>query len=121
MSVLELSPEQLILGLVQLTTSPKFFGNNSHLTPEELAGMLLDPPLWPTKPVFTPYALTHHGYSQSKSLPTIASQYLTKSIVKIEGTKYLTHRVTFVAHYGPEAMVGEDISHTLHIGLKTSQ
>ena len=66
MSVHDLSAAQLRAAILQLVSSPGFGPNNPQLSAAETAAIRTG--VWPAKkPVFTPYAITHHGYSQSKS------------------------------------------------------
>lgn len=64
MSVSGLSAQQLSAAVAQLVSSPGFGPANPHLTAAEVAAIAAG--AWPDGPVFTPYAITHHGYSQSK-------------------------------------------------------
>jgi hypothetical protein len=67
MSVANLSAADLALAVDQIVRSPAFAGRNLHLSAAELAALRQNPPLWPIVPVFSPYAITHDGYSQSES------------------------------------------------------
>jgi hypothetical protein len=67
MSVQALSAEQARVIQAQIFCNSNFRTANSHLTPAELTA-LLTRTVWPDKPVFSPYARTHHGYSQGKFL-----------------------------------------------------
>jgi hypothetical protein len=63
MSVGNLSPAQLRAAMQQLVSSPGFGLANHHLSAAEISA--IPNGTWPQRPVFTPYAITHHGYSQS--------------------------------------------------------
>lgn len=65
MAAERLSNAELKGAIRQIINSAAFVANNSHLTSAELSRLRADPPQWPLPPVFTPFALTHHGYSQS--------------------------------------------------------
>lgn len=67
MSVQGLSAQQLRAAIHQILSSPGFGPANPHLSAAEIAA--IDHGTWPAKPVFTPYAITHHDYSQSKRPP----------------------------------------------------
>lgn len=64
MSVESLSQVQCWEAVSQMATSRRFRENNMHLSELENAALLEAPPRWPNKPVFSPYAPTHDGYSQ---------------------------------------------------------
>jgi hypothetical protein len=65
MSVSRLSAADLSAAVRQLTAAPGFGPANPHLSAAEVAAIATG--VWPAGPVFTPYAITHHGYSQSKN------------------------------------------------------
>jgi len=64
MSVHTLSAPVLRASLGQIVDAPGFAAANPHLSAQQTAGIRHNN--WPACPVFTPYAITHHGYSQSK-------------------------------------------------------
>jgi hypothetical protein len=64
MSVNTLGPAALAAALRQIVNAPGFAAANPHLSAATAAAITLGQ--WPNTPVFTPYAITHHGYSQSK-------------------------------------------------------
>lgn len=64
MSVHLLSAADVQAAIRQLVENPNFRAANRHLSAMEARAILGGQ--WPQKPVFTPYASTHHGYSQSK-------------------------------------------------------
>jgi len=66
MSVNNLSAPVLRASLGQIVDAPGFVAANPHLSAQQRAGIRQNN--WPACPVFTPYAITHHGYSQSKNL-----------------------------------------------------
>jgi hypothetical protein len=65
MSVETLSPADLTGALRQIISNTKFLEYNPHLTPQDTVNILSG--RWPATPVFSPYASTHDGYSQSTS------------------------------------------------------
>ena len=65
MSVENLSADDVSAALRQIISAPAFRPRNPHLSATEVAAILRGQ--WPNKPVFTPYAFTHHGYSQGRS------------------------------------------------------
>lgn len=87
----------------QVFNSANFVRYNPHLSPAERFALTQDPVRWPLKPVFSPFATTHHGYSQ----------------VRFSGTKYLVHRLSLRLFHGRD--VGSDVSHTLHLGPETGR
>jgi len=76
MSVENLSAEQLRAAIRRLLSSPGFGPANAHLSAAEISA--IPNGTWPPKPVFTPYAITHHGYSQSKLTPSPRHAILTE-------------------------------------------
>ncbi|KAK4908286.1 hypothetical protein LTR66_017577 [Elasticomyces elasticus] len=101
MSVNSLVPDELRAAVAQIVNSSRFVAANPHLTKGEVASIQRDLD-WPAlKPVFSPFAQTHDGYSQ----------------VRFKGVKYLCHRLTFAEYNdGTPIGVGEDISHTCYVG-----
>ncbi|KAJ5820552.1 hypothetical protein N7474_006143 [Penicillium riverlandense] len=75
MAVHLLATTRLTEAVRQLILSQHFPRHNQHLTEQEYGGLLAVPPIWPASPVFSPYAVTHGGYSQ----------------VRIDGIKYVDH------------------------------
>lgn len=71
MSVQLLSPADLTGALRQLISNTNFIFINPHLTPQEINN--IPSGRWPATPVFSPYATTHDGYSQSKFFLTISN------------------------------------------------
>lgn len=127
MAVESLSRAALDAALVQLTASEGFRPANRHLSAAQIAGIAVGQ--WPNVPVFTPYANTHHGYSQSKVLPSPSPQIVRllgspltvlTFIVRLSGTKYLTHRVTYQQFFG-DLQRRMDISHILYLGKNTAR
>jgi hypothetical protein len=104
MSVLRLSPAEILEAVYQIFTNPTFRTANTHLTEAELVGIFSLPPQWPASPVFSPFATTHDGYSQ----------------IRYKGTKYLTHRLTYQQHWA-DLDLALDISHTLYLGDRTTK
>jgi hypothetical protein len=104
MSVLNLSPAQLLEAVKQIQSSTGFASANPHLTPHEMERLQRSPPQWPASPVFSPFATTHDGYSQ----------------VRYKGTKYIIHRLTYQQHWG-DLDLSMDISHTLYLGDRTTR
>lgn len=105
MSVSQLTLPQCVQAVHQCIQSRDFRLHNPHLSPAELQALASNPPVWPgTKPVFSPYATTHDGYSQ----------------IRFQGTKFLMHTVAFKAFYQIDPQFS-DVSHTLYLGAKTSQ
>jgi len=70
-----------------------------------MAGLFQDPIAWPPKPVFSPYAPTHHHYSQ----------------IRFGGPKYLIHRVSLRLYLGQDLSGALDCSHILHLGEVTER
>jgi len=69
MAVHLLDPVRLGDAVRQIITSKDFRAKNQHLSSTEYRALLSSPPVWPTSPVFSPYAATHGEYSQSKYSP----------------------------------------------------
>lgn len=67
MSVSALPTNALTQAVHQLICAPDFIANNAHLSPAERLALHRVPPVWPACPVFSPYASTHDGYSQSQA------------------------------------------------------
>lgn len=64
------TPNQLGEIMTQIFASQNFWTVNSHIPVDERAGVLnnvLYRGQWPDKPIFSPYAKTHDGYSQGKN------------------------------------------------------
>jgi hypothetical protein len=88
----------------QIVNNQGFAGANPHLTAAQIDAIQggLD---WPNDvPVFSPFAITHNGYSQ----------------VRYNGQKYLCHRVTYRECHG-RIEANHDISHTVYVGSLTSR
>ncbi|KAK9326692.1 hypothetical protein V1520DRAFT_350767 [Lipomyces starkeyi] len=103
MSVHSLDIGDIIDSIHRLVKSDAFIKANSHLTSSDICNLLQSPPVWPHSPVFSPFATTHHGYSQ----------------IKIRGVKYLLHRVAYALidqNFDPT----RDVSHTLYLGDYTT-
>jgi len=98
------SQSQLRQAVKQIISNANFREVNRHLTDAEFQALDTDQ-IWPQKPVFSPYAKTHDGYSQ------IRLSY-TKG-------KAIIHRVTHKHHYF-QNLQGLEVSHTLYIGARTS-
>ena len=64
MSVELLSAASLAAAVRQMLAAPGFAGANPHLAPADRAAITAG--VWPDVPVFSPYAITHNGYSQSQ-------------------------------------------------------
>ncbi|KAF2488766.1 hypothetical protein BU16DRAFT_568065 [Lophium mytilinum] len=92
MSVSTLSAAQLLAAVQQITTAPNFAIKNRHLTAAELAALRANPPVWPTAPVFSPFAIRVAG----------------------TGTKFLCHRITYAQMHGALG-AGLDASHAINI------
>ena len=105
MSVANLSVAQCHSAVHQTIANSNFRTSNPHLSATEVAALQHTPPAWPaTKPVFSPFASTHDGYSQ----------------IRVSGTKYFIHRITFKSYYN-YIESGKDISHTLYLGSMTTR
>jgi hypothetical protein len=52
--------------------------------------------------------------------PDIRRYAILIKIVRFEGTKYLTHRITYQSYYH-DILPNMDISHTLYLGINTSK
>lgn len=65
MSVDSLGPQDIEDAIHRLAAHKNFERANPHLTLAHRMGILASPPVWPRCPVFSPYAATHHGYTQS--------------------------------------------------------
>jgi hypothetical protein len=64
----QLNDADAMLAVRQILNNPNFNAANPHLDDNELA-WLRDDLIWPENtPVFSPYAITHNGYSQSRTL-----------------------------------------------------
>ena len=85
MSVQALSEAQLGACLAQMVSNANFRDANPHLTGAQIRD--IGRGVWPATPVFSPYAATHHGYSQSKSHHhTESRQMLTSHQSDIQGS-----------------------------------
>jgi hypothetical protein len=91
--------------------TPNFQPMNSHLTLEEIRGLVASPPQWPdSKPVFSSYA------------PRKPNAYYTQAHVEKQFTtdntrrQVLMHRLTCAQMHGP-APVGYQCSHRLGSGV----
>ena len=123
MAVHLLEPASLAGAVRQLVTCKDFRAKNQHLSMREYRALLSSPPVWPESPVFSPYAATHGEYSQSKHPLKLQSIQRTNQqywVVRIGGTKYLVHRVTYAAYNGG-IIAGEDVSHIMYIGARTAR
>ena len=61
---------ELTEAVAQILNSDKFWTVNSHILVPQRAAIkdnILRTGTWPAVPVFSPYAKTHDGYSQSES------------------------------------------------------
>jgi hypothetical protein len=118
MSVFNLSIQDLQNAVRQLVATPGFRPANTHLTATEINS--IGAGVWPVdKPVFTPYACTHHGYSQSKTSLEYLSPY-ANTLVRYNGVKYLLHRVTYQSAH-QDLHQNMDISHILYLGRNTAR
>jgi hypothetical protein len=96
MAVESLSAAQLSAAIRQLVSSPGFGPANPHLSLAEISA--IPNGTWPQKPVFTPYAITHHGYSQSKITdcpPTMYSD--TDSSIPEYQVPYTPHHLSIIS------------------------
>ena len=84
----------------QMVRSSGFGEANPHLSAGDVARLRLGRPVWPDCPVYSPYAVTHDGYSQ----------------IRYNNIKYLMHRVTYKSHYG-QLSADLEVSHLLWLGL----
>src|SRR2546421_6752880 len=122
MAVESLSTEEISAALRQIVSAPAFRQNNPGLSPAEISAILNG--VWPSSPVFTPYAHTHHGYSQKYTdYHCIYSHTDHCKTVRFKGIKYLTHRITYQSCYHDilPASSRNEISHTLYLGSITSR
>jgi hypothetical protein len=103
MSLSRLTQTECIRAVHQCINSKDFRQHNPHLTPNELHQLNATIPIWPAKPVFSPYATTHDGYSQ----------------IRFNGTKYLMHAIGFKSYHGQPQF--SDVSHTLYVGARTTR
>jgi len=110
--------------VAQIVDSANFAGSNPHLSAATIAAIKQG--TWPDEPVFSPYAETHDGYSQSKCIIIWRTQtddtsniQLTMPTVRFEGTKYLCHRITFASR--SQLQDNQDVSHVMYLGWKTSK
>jgi hypothetical protein len=76
MSVQSLSAGAVASAVRQIVNAPNFRSANSHLSAAEVDAIVTRQ--WPLKPVFTPYAITHHGYSQSQFPPAMVHVNVTQ-------------------------------------------
>ena len=84
MSVNQLSEQQKLAAVKQLVNSATFKAANPHLSSDQLK-RLQDSLDWPSqKPVYSPYAKTHDGYSQSKSKISLLTQTLADTTSSIQ-------------------------------------
>jgi len=103
MSVESLTAAQLHAAVAQITSAPNFAAANPHLSALEIVNIRQS--VWPRqKPVFTPYAVTHSGYSQ----------------IRFEGIKYLIHRITLQSLFGTLTSASDELSHVVYLGRVTS-
>jgi len=101
MSVSSLSDADLASAIRQIVAAPGFAPANPHLSVAQRQAIASGQ--WPNEPVFTPYAVTHHGYSQ----------------IRYRNIKYLTHRITYQSlHHNIDT---RDVSHTMYLGKNTSR
>ncbi|KAL7749756.1 hypothetical protein RI367_004986 [Sorochytrium milnesiophthora] len=106
MSVNQLTLAQLDEALHRIVWHPNFVPVNAHLTDDEIANLRAQVRVWPRKPVLTPFAHTHSGYSQ----------------IKIAGVKYSVGRVVLRWARRGEWLEDGDLSHTQYLGPElTSQ
>jgi len=109
MSVEKLSTEEISAALRQIMSAPAFQQNNPGLSPAEISAILNG--IWPSSPVFTPYAYTHHGYSQSKhtdhhyiySQLTIVKQYDLRALNTLHIVS-LTNHIIMISCRPPHVM-----------------
>jgi hypothetical protein len=122
-SLYSLTPNQVREACRQIFQNARFDQVNHHLTNAELQALKGAQMQWPqTKPVFSPFADVHDGYSQSESwYLRQAPAVLTAPAVRYKGTKYYCHRLTHFHHTGVPVPVDKDISHTLYCGSMTSR
>lgn len=97
MSVEDLSQEECINALTQLCNNSNFDSSNPHLSQTQISRIRQNH--WPNLPVYSPYSITHNGYSQ----------------IRLAGTKYLVHRVTYKAFTGLNP--NQEVSHLLWVGI----
>lgn len=115
--------QQLSQAVSQIFDSDRFWTVNSHVPVADRARVrqnVVQNRLWPTYPLFSPYAATHDGYSQG--MFTIISRKLTANSpqkVRYKGTKFLVHRVTFRHKYGRQLDESLELSHIVNCGLRT--
>ena len=102
-NVNNLSLRECHLALQQCFSGTQFRQNNPHLNHHEIRSLQSDPISWPVKPVFSPYAQTHDGYSQ----------------IRFNSIKYLIHKVAHRAFIQQELHL--DSSHCLHLGVHTGR
>lgn len=123
MSIASLSAADLEDAIHRLVKHKNFDLRNQHLSRDQRSRLLASPPDWPHRPVFSPYAMTHHGYSQSTVL-LVHSANLDHCIdcaaVGIQKTKHLVHRLIYQAYYG-DLKDSLDVSHTLYLGRFTTR
>lgn len=120
MAVHSLSPAARSAAIKQVVDSAGFGPANPHLS--AAATIAITNGQWPNEPVFTPYAITHHGYSQSKflKLALFETSIDNTQVVRYNGTKYLLHRITYQSYYHDISPV-LDISHILYLGINTAK
>lgn len=124
--------QQLSEAVGQIFSSERFWTVNAHVPAAERAQVrhnVVTSATWPAYPLFSPYAATHDGYSQSKSLSIPTSIQLSTSgfamanyskTVRYKGTKFLVHRITFRHKYGGQLDDTKELSHIVNCGLRTS-
>jgi hypothetical protein len=116
------SLQQLSQAVGQIVSADKFWLANSHVPVAERARVrqnVIEHRQWPDYPLFSPYAKTHDGYSQSKFTIFFGNPMLTFT-VRFLGTKFLVHRVTFRHKHGRQLDDALELSHIVNCGLRTS-
>ena len=104
MSVNSLSQLEAIEAIHIMVRNINFAKVNEHLSMTEILGLKTKIIIWPNCPVFSPYAVTHNGYSQ----------------VRYQGKKYLVHRIAYRSYVDIPIPDEMDISHTVYLGDNTS-
>jgi len=117
----------------QIFNNSRFWAANDHIpfrARAQLTNRILQNQDWPEDiPIFSPYAPTHDGYSQSKfqlSTPFLLitcpdNHGLIMKAVRFRNTKFLIHRVTYRHMTGRRLPDDLEISHVRNCGLRTSK
>lgn len=102
MSVSLLSHQECIDAVTVMCNSGTFRSSNPHLSEQQIFNIKRNQ--WPNLPVYSPYAITHDGYSQ-----------ITLRVPGRGGMRFLIHRVMWKALNGRDPSF--EISHLMWLGV----